>query len=396
VIRVLAVMEASTVTGPAKGLIEFCRQADHFNPYTIGFPKVEISLATFHRTFASSDRRESPSQFIATAREAGIEVDVIDERSRFDVRVIGSLRGIIERRAPNIVQTHNVKSHFLMRRSGLWARQPWVAFHHGYTTTDLKMRLYNQLDRWSLRAAHRIITVSHAFASQLAHLGMPLERICVLHNSVSRGQVACVKDEEVRRLRASLGIADDERVVLAVGRLSREKAHIDLVAALDHLRRTTPEINVRLIIAGDGPERQRIEHSARSLGCDDRLTLAGQASNICVYYAMADVLALPSHSEGSPNVLLEAMAAGVPVVATAVGGVPEIVTHGESALLVSPSDPRAMAVAIGRVLTEAQLASKLTANACAAVVERHSPEQRLRSLLEIYHQLATDWIVART
>ena len=156
-----------------------------------------------------------------------------------------------------------------------------------------------------------------------------------------------------RASRASLSIADDERVVLAAGRLSREKGHIDLVAALDHLRHTTPEIKVRLIIVGDGPERQRLERASHSLGVSERVAFAGQVNNIDVYYAMADMLALPSHSEGSPNVLLEAMAAGVPVVATEVGGVPEIVTHDESALLVSQRDPHAMAAAIGRVLTDA-------------------------------------------
>ena len=113
-----------------------------------------------------------------------------------------SLRRIVEQRAPNIVQTHNVKSHFLMRQSGLWRRQPWVAFHHGYTTTDLKMRVYNQLDRWSLRAAHCIITVSHAFARELARAGVPPERICVLHNSVSAGRAAHVRDEEVQSLKS--------------------------------------------------------------------------------------------------------------------------------------------------------------------------------------------------
>jgi glycosyltransferase involved in cell wall biosynthesis len=394
-IKVLAVIEASMLTGPAKGLLELCRQARDVNAGTIGFPKLEISLATFHRLCASSEQREFSNQFVATAREAGIEVEVIAERCRFDTRVIGSLRKIIEQRTPNIVQTHNVKSHFLMRQSGLWRRRPWIAFHHGYTTTDLKMRAYNQLDRWSLRAAHRVITVSHAFACQLARRGLPLERIRVLHNSVGVGQDARVRDEEVRNLRASLRMTGDECVVLAVGRLSREKAHIDLVTALDHLRHTS-EINVRLIIAGDGPERQRIECAAHSLGVNDRLTLVGQVSNIGVYYAMADALVLPSHSEGSPNVLLEAMAAGVPVVATAVGGVPEIVTHSENALLVSPHDPRAMAAAIGRILIDRQLAGKLAANAYASIVSRHSPERRLRSLVEIYRQLAGDSITAGT
>jgi glycosyltransferase involved in cell wall biosynthesis len=99
------------------------------------------------------------------------------------------------------------------------------------------------------------------------------------------------------------------------------------------------------------------------------------------------VLALPSHSEGSPNVLLEAMAAGLPVVATRVGGVPEIVAHEESALLVDARDPQAFAAAVGRVLTDGELARALAARAGALAATRFSPESYRHSLVEIYREL---------
>ena len=107
-------------------------------------------------------------------------------------------------------------------------------------------------------------------------------------------------------------------------------------------------------------------------------------NNIQDFYAAADVLALPSHSEGSPYVLLEAMAAGLPIVATAVGGVPEMITDDESALLVPAHDPDAVAAAIARVLSDSGLARRLTANAAQLVVSRFSSETRVRSLVEIY------------
>jgi glycosyltransferase involved in cell wall biosynthesis len=143
------------------------------------------------------------------------------------------------------------------------------------------------------------------------------------------------------------------------------------------------------VVVGEGPEERRIRQLAVSLETADQVIFTGPVSGVGPYYRMADVLVLPSHSEGSPNVLLEGMAAGVPVVATAVGGVPEIVRPGESALLVRPHDPRGLADAIRLLLTDADLARRLAANAGARIVERHSPESRVRSLVEMYIDLAS-------
>jgi glycosyltransferase involved in cell wall biosynthesis len=386
VIKLLSVIEAGSVTGPVKNLIEFCRRARDLSRELTGLPSIETTLVTFERGRKSAGR--TGHAFLAAARDAGIDVEVIAERFRFDPRVVAGLRDLFDRLAPDIVQTHNVKSHFLMRLSGLCRERPWIAFHHGYTATDLKMRAYNQLDRWSLGAAARVVTVSRAFARDLARAGVSPERIRVLHNSIALDGAAVAGEENARSLRSRLGVEDGERVVVAAGRLSREKGHADLIAALDHLRRLRPSLKVRLVIVGDGPERRPVAEAARALGLLDRVVFAGQVEDVRPYYAIADLLSLPSHSEGSPNVLLEAMAARLPVVATRVGGVPEIVTHGESALLVAPHDPRAMAEAIAAIFADAGLAERLAASARASVAARHSPEARLRSLAEIYRELA--------
>ena len=394
-------MEATTVTGAARSMLDFCRSARDLQPGLPDLPLIKTAIVTFERRRNDANPhhremnrsagasapgvKESPNEFVAAAREIGIEVVVIEERFRFDLRVISRLRRAIEQQRPDIVLTHHVKSHFLMKRSRLWQEYPWIAFHHGYTTTDLKMRAYNYLDRWSLPTADRVITVCQAFAKGLANAGVRPERISVQHNAISAPQAASI--EQVQVVRAKLDLRKDERLVLAIGRLSREKAHLDLVTAFAHLRRARPEINARLVIIGDGPERGRLDAASSSLNVRERTLFTGQLSDIGGYYALADLMVLPSHSEGSPYVLLEAMAAGVPVVATAVGGVPEMVEDNESALLVPASSPEQMAEAIGRVLTNAQLARTLTANASALVVTRYSPESYLRSLARIYQSV---------
>ena len=389
-IKLLSIIEATTVTGPVKNLLGFCRLACSPGVTAAGLPCIQVSIATFERAVgAGSDGGAAPNAFVAAARAAGVEVDVIGERFRFDPRVVGELRRVVGRRAPHIVQTHSVKSHFLARLAGLGHGRPWVAYHHGYTTTDLKMRAYNRLNRWSLPAAERVITVCGPFAERLTREGVRPERISVRHNSVVAPPP--VNEDERRALRERLGASDEgARVVLAVGRLSREKGHADLVRAFAKLRELHPGLNVRLVVVGEGPERGRVEAEARAAGVLGQIVFAGHTANVRPYYAATDVLALPSHSEGSPNVLLEAMAAGLPVVATSVGGVPEIATDGENALLVPAHDTAAFAAALGRLLTDEALAERLGRAAAACAVAEFSPESYARGLVRIYQQLLAD------
>jgi glycosyltransferase involved in cell wall biosynthesis len=208
----------------------------------------------------------------------------------------------------------------------------------------------------------------------------------VRHNSIE--EVAPASADEVAALKAKLAIGAGERVVLAVGRLSHEKGHVDLVRALGALHNTNPALDFKLVVVGDGPERARVEAAARACGIGGRVLFAGHAADVRPFYALADALALPSHSEGSPNVLLEAMVSGVPVAATAVGGVPEMVADGESALLVPPRDAEALASALERLLTDATLSARLAARAKERALTHFSPDVFVRSLVEIYSELA--------
>jgi len=377
-IKILALVEATNVNAIAKNMFEFHLAAKELAQRSTGFPVIELSLVTF-------DRDNNSAEFVSAARALGLEVDVIPERGRLDRSVIGALRKVVAERSPDVILTHQVKSHFLMNLSRLWKQHPWIAFNHGYTTTDRKVLLYNRLDRWSLPKADRVVTVCEAFAKGLVNMGVPRARIHVQHNSIRPEPKAGAHD--VQALRSLLGLAEDERLILAVGRLSQEKAHIDLLRAVKILVATHSEINARLVIVGDGPERGTLDGAAASLGIQDRVVFTGQARNVGVYYAAADVLVNPSHSEGSPYVLLEAMTAGLPIVATEVGGVPEMVENNKTALLVPAGDPQTMAEAIARMLSDEQLAQRLAENASKLGSLRFSPDNYVRSLVEVYSEV---------
>lgn len=370
--KLLAILEAYSITGPAKNLIEFGRHAAQQG--------VELTIATFVRGGDSN-------LFIESARGAGIPVETIAERSAGDFSVLGQLAEIVARAKPDLIQTHAVKSHFLARTAGLHKRTSWIAFHHGYTWPTVRARLYNQLDRWSLRAAQKVLTVSAPFRDELIAKGVRPERIEIVHNSIRAdwGQAKGDRDELRRKLR----IPPRCRVVLAVGRLSREKDHMTLLAALAGVE------NCHLVMVGEGPERLRIEKEIARLELDGRVTLTGQQNSAEPFYTLADIAVLPSVTEGSSNALLEAMAAGVPVVATAVGGTPEIVTHEESALLVSPGHDGEMRGAIARLLQNEDLRRRLTERSRELIQERHAPEARAQRLAAIYREVAVSGKVVR-
>ncbi|MGA2272907.1 MAG: glycosyltransferase family 4 protein [Bryobacteraceae bacterium] len=376
-IKLLAIVEATSVTGPAKGLLQFARMARSGG----AGPAVEVSIAVFQRS-------DQPGLFIQAASEMSVPVYPIAESGRFDRRVIAGLSALGQSLQPDVVQSHAVKSHFLVRRSGLNRLAPWVAFHHGYTWPDLRARLYNQLDRWSLRAASRVVTVSQPFRRELIRHGVPAARIDIVHNAIEPGWGRTASGAPApAELRARLGIDPARKVILIVGRLSREKDHLSLLRAFSRLALAHDgegAANAHLLIVGGGPERARIEAAIRHLGLSEAVTLTGPVASAEPYYGIADLAVLSSLSEGSPNALLEAMAARLPVVATAVGGIPEIVSDRESALLVPPRNPEALCRAIRELLVDEALARGLAARACELILTRHTLEARTGKLIAIY------------
>ncbi len=369
--KVLVVMEASTVTGPVKNLFQFVEwvrdQAES---------KVEFRIATYVRGADSN-------AFTKAGDARGIPVTVIPERKRFDTTVIEGLRRLIDDFSPDILQTHNVKTNFLVRLSGLWKRQPWVAFHHGYTATNKKDQLFNILNPWSMRQASHAVTVCEPFRRHIIGIGVPPERVTVLHNTVK--SFPSLSAEDRRAVRSSLQIGDSERMLLTVGRLSFEKGHADLIQSFAKVASRDPR--ACLVIVGDGPERPKIEKDAARLGITDKLRLTGHQSNVAPYYGAADIFVLPSHSEGSPNALLEGMAAGLPCVATSVGGVPEIASDGKTALIVPARDMDSFAQAVERVLADQELAARLGKAGREDVLRNHTLPAYATQLLGIYESL---------
>jgi glycosyltransferase involved in cell wall biosynthesis len=371
-IRILALLEATTLTGVARSVLGFAealRPERSHNAFTVSLVIVARGVTL-----------DAP--LARAARDAGLSVAALPERRRFDLRAVGHLRRLCARFQPDVIQSHAVKSHVLVWLAGLRHRHVWLAFHHGYTHTDLKTRVYNLLDRLTLRYADHVVTVAKAFRGDLVRCGVQEARLSVLHNAAP---AYCRPPREARHLlRQQLAIPGGTRVVAAVGRLSAEKRHVDLIRAFARVRTTGPASH--LVIAGDGPERPRLEREIVRWRMQREVTLLGELHDVAPLYQLADLFTLPSATEGCPGVLLEAMAAGVPVVASRVGGIPEVVRDGRTALLVAPGDVEDLASAIARMLLDRRLACRLATAALRHATKRYDPAARAMRLAAIHHK----------
>jgi glycosyltransferase involved in cell wall biosynthesis len=224
-----------------------------------------------------------------------------------------------------------------------WVGKPLVITARG---TDINLipeyRIPRGLIRWAAEQAGAVVTVSDALRERLAEIGVDAEKIRTLRNGVDGAVYRPVVDRST--LRHRLGI--DGYCLLSVGRLVKEKGHHDAISALRFLPN-----DVRLVIAGEGPIREYLETLVKSLSLTERVTLLGELdqTELIDFYNAADALILASRSEGMPNVVLESLACGTPVISNDVGGVSEIIHSPEAGILIAGVDPETIAGAVRRL-----------------------------------------------
>jgi glycosyltransferase involved in cell wall biosynthesis len=229
--------------------------------------------------------------------------------------------------------------------------------------------------RLHLSGVDRIIAVSREVEARYAdELRVPRGKLVVVPNAVAVPKTVPEPDAALRARR--LDGRPDYRV-LSPARLDEQKGHADLLAAAAEVPEAT------FVMAGDGPLRAELEEMARRLGVADRCLFLGQRDDVPALLAVSDLFVLPSHFEGLPVSVLEAMMAGRPVVATAVGGTDEAVVDGETGLLVPPRDPAALATAVRRLREQPELAQRLAAGGRARVEREFSVDATARAVEDV-------------
>lgn len=318
--------------------------------------------------------------FLRAMDAEGVPTTAIQIPARAYLRERAAVRELCDRLHPDVVHTHGYRADVgdsgIARRAGCAI----VTTVHGFTGGDAKNRLYEWLQVEAFKRFDAVVSVSSALAERLAARGVDPGLIHTIPNAF---------DPDRPRLsrvaaRRELGLAEDAAFVVGwVGRLSHEKGADVLLDALALL----PAPPAHVVIVGDGPEREALADRARVLGIADRVHWIGTIPDAARVFTAFDVFALSSRTEGIPIVLLEAMAARVPVVAARVGGVPDVVS-GREALLVSAEDPGGLAAALAAVREDPSAARARAQDARARLEREFSIAPWLARYEALYREVA--------
>jgi glycosyltransferase involved in cell wall biosynthesis len=312
-----------------------------------------------------------------SVERSGGTVTVEPRGPGFDPRAILRLAAFLRRQRACVVHTHALDPMFYAAFAAVLARTP-VRVHTQHNTF---IDTWDWKDRLKFRIAARFFTalagVSEESLRGMLRAGAPPKRALTVLNGID-----CTAYAGIQKL------TGDRQVAGAVGRLAPEKGIDDLLRAFAAVR---SGMDASLLIAGDGPDRMKLEALAAELGIGDAVEFAGYTANVAEALARMDVFVLPSRSEGIPLALLEAMAAGLPVVAARVGGVPEVVADGETGVLVPPGDPPALAAAMADLLSD-PLRRREAGERGRARVRRHFSHTRMaQSYRSLYSAPAPSW-----
>ncbi|MBM3695454.1 MAG: glycosyltransferase [Actinobacteria bacterium] len=290
--------------------------------------------------------------------------------------------------APDVVHTQLEFAAVLgipaARRLGL----PTVATLHTLDAPPPRSRLalHFRLMAWSLRRARRVVAVSEATRRHyLEQARLRPERVATIYNGIDPTTFRS-SPEDRGAARHEFGLGPDAPVLITVAVLREPKGLQHMLAALPRVAAAFPA--VRYLVVGDGPHRAALEAATRNLSLEDRVVFAGARHDVPRLLAAADVFVLPSLTEALPTVLAEAMAAGLPIVATTVGGIPEMVRHGDAALLVPPADDVALADAVCRLLANPRQAAAMGRSGRRLVAARFDIRAQAQALADDYRALA--------
>lgn len=372
-----------------------------FSRLNIGGPAVHVILLTAGlRPLGYETRlvvgKESPREgnMLSLAAEKGVVCERVDGLGREiaplrDVRALLGLHRILRSWRPTIVHTHTAKAGLLGRLAARVAGVPVIVHtYHGHVLrgyfSPTRTAVFRWLETRLASLADALVVVSEAIKRDLVDLGVAsAEKIRVVPLGLDLSRLSGPLPRGV--LRRDIGIGDDAPLVGMVGRLVPIKDVPTFLAAARLVRDVVGE--ARFALVGDGEDRTSLEAECRRLGLEGAVTFFGWRSDLAAVYGDLDVVVNASLNEGTPVALIEALAAARPVVATRVGGTPDLLGEDVRGRLVPPADPHALAGAIVETLQESEAARRRAQAGREFVIARHSVARLVRDVDELYREL---------
>jgi glycosyltransferase involved in cell wall biosynthesis len=342
-------------------------------------------------------RGEDSMAFVADS--LGVDIVRIDELGREisplrDLMATVRLARVIRRERPQILHTHTAKAGTVGRVAALLAgsRRPPIVVHtfHGHVLRGyfgpLRSRFFRLLERWLAAHSTALVAVSPQVRDDLVALRVaPRERFVVIRLGIELEERVAPEEDGRAESRRYLGIADERFVVGWIGRMTGVKRTDDVLAAFKRLR--DDGIDAVLCLVGDGPDRTHLEQRAHELGVVRDTLFLGYQEDVAQFYAAFDALVLPSGNEGTPVSAIEALAAGRPVVATRVGGVPDVVREGEDGFLVEAGATEELAQRLAQLARDPGLRKRMGEQGRARVLPRYAVERLVDDVDRLYREL---------
>jgi glycosyltransferase involved in cell wall biosynthesis len=324
-------------------------------------------------------------QFLSTARHHGFEaIGLTHDKPRLWAAV-REIAAYLENFGADVLCCHGYKANILGRMAARRRKIPVVAVARGWTGESFKVRLYERLDRFHLRWMDQVVCVSESQAARVRRAGVRPDRIRVIYNAIDPSRFR-EPDERYRAKLQRYFRQPRTHIIGAAGRLSPEKGFSVLVSAAERVLAEHPSTG--FVLFGEGPERGALQQQINAAGLGQAFVLAGFRADLDRFLPHFDLLVLPSYTEGLPNVVLEAFGAGVPVVATAVGGTPEVIEDGESGFLVPPGDAGTMAERIDMSLSNADELPDMGRKGRLCVQEKFGFAMQAHLYRELFAQLS--------
>jgi glycosyltransferase involved in cell wall biosynthesis len=260
------------------------------------------------------------------------------------IRCYKTIYSILKKGSFDLIHTHGYFADIVGIPAARMLQIPNISTCHGFISNNWKYKLYNKLDCLTLRFSNKIIAVSDEIRNDLIKKGIKESSIEIIRNAVRVNYDHDLIDHNRQKKRQLFNLYDGELVVGYAGRLSAEKGIEYLIRAASML--INMEVPIKVLILGEGPQRSELEDLVEKMNIRDKVTFAGFQEHIEGWLPALDIFVLPSLTEGTPMSLLEAMACGLPVVASAVGGIPQVIESGKNGMLVSPAKPEEIKNAI--------------------------------------------------
>ncbi|MCJ8503133.1 glycosyltransferase family 4 protein [Desulfatitalea alkaliphila] len=366
--KVFICIATNEIGGPGKGLLQFlrCGGLEVCDTVIVGFSVNDIK-----------------SEFDLIIENVDVPFKLLKQRVIYDPLLLPQAYTIFKSNSLNILQSHGYKSHVICLFLKVLTGNPWVAFFHGWVSGGKKIKFYNYLEKYLLKFADKVVAVSEGMVNGLNTVWIGKEKINIIYNAVDPNEYSSYAP--TIKIREQYRINNAAPLVAVVGRFSPEKGHRYFVEALPKILKVFP--GLKTLFIGDGPLKKELQQQINQAGLKSKVIFTGYQSNVQDFFREIDLIVLPSLSEGMPNVALEAMLFQKPVVATRVGGVPEVVLDGETGILVDPKNSEQLAEAAIRLFKNRKTLHEFGMAGKCRVLKEFSSEERIKKIARLYNEV---------